>query len=136
MPKLLQTFAGGSNVLSPAEFPEEAKWTAGAFGPSQTVLAGHVLAKSLADGLLYPYDGSNTNLATAGGLNIFTLMTDASNRVYYGGSTNASPLNVPLETSPYFVAGTFDLASLTGWDDGASSSLGAIANPSGFIRIG
>jgi hypothetical protein len=145
MPFTLENYnPGGTNILTPAQFPQDARWTAGRFAPSKTIAAGAYLGKytntSLSTvGLLDNYSPSNTNgLGTAVGLNMITLATDASGNVFNnsGMGTNANSLNLPALTSPYFTAGTFDPADLSGGDANALTNLNAITDGvTGFVRI-
>jgi hypothetical protein len=127
-----------NSKLTPVQDPQDARWTAGVFGPSLTLAAGTVLGKKTADGKLYAYVDANADgTQTAVGYLMYAINTDASGQAYLGGSATASSLNPPFTTAPYFYAGTFDPADLTGNDAAANTDLKVTTlQPSGYLRIG
>jgi hypothetical protein len=126
-----------NNRITPAQNPEDARVTAGAFDLNQVLPAGQVLATKGNTGT-----GTNTLLVALGGTNthavgilMYAINTDANGNVFLGGSTNASEVNPPFQTSPYFTAGTFDPADLTGWSATATTSLNMRITAAGFYKF-
>lgn len=123
-----------NNRLTPVQYPEDARWTAGRFDVNLTLARGTVVAaKAATPTLLVAYDDV-TNVAAAGFL-MYDIKTDANGMVYYGGSTTASPENVPMETAPFYVNGTFDPAELTGLTAAGKTALKARTLQNGFVQI-
>jgi hypothetical protein len=236
MPATLEQYT--NNRLQPAQYPQDARWTAGAFGASLTVAAGTCLGKKTSDGLLYAYaqpnvvqtlaitgtlsagsfrltvvdkdgkekvtnaiayNGANSDIQTAldaitaanaivvggtfatantftfsgtnyaakpqglvavdisaltgatgatlsetttlpgtetgVGIAMYDFVTDAVGLCYFGTSTTGSSLNTPMQTMPYFVAGTFDPADLTGYDAAFLADVKGRLLANGFVHI-
>jgi hypothetical protein len=137
MPQALDTISMFG--LQPAQFPEDARWTAGRFAPNQTLAAGTLLGKITASGLLSAYVDANADgTQTAVGILKFPIKTDANSRVFFiTGATAAVETDTihSHNTAPYFVSGVFDPADLTGSDAAGLVDLKASTMPSGFIRI-
>jgi hypothetical protein len=132
MPNTLQTNVMGTNILTPVQFPEQAKWTAGIFAPSQAnLLAGQVLGANT-NGALLAWGGGTNQIM---GLNMYTLSTDAAGNVFINNGTNASIINTPTQTSPYFISGTFDTNDLAGWNTNAATAFGARSLYGSIVRI-
>ena len=134
MPTTLEVYS--NDRLTPAQYPEDARKTAGKLGVSLTLAAGTVLGKRTSNGLLYAYNDAltdGTNVAV--GILEYATKTDSSGNAFFGDSTTASSLNVPHQTVPYFVSGTFDTADLTGYDAAALADLNGRVLASGFIKI-
>lgn len=136
MPTTLETWS--NNRLTPAQYPEDARWTAGRFAVSQTIAAGTLLGKVTSGGLLKAYNDANSDgTQTAVGICMYDIVTDSSGNVFLGTSGTASSLNQPLgKTAPYFVTGTFDTADLTGYDAAGLADLNGKVLANGFIKIG
>jgi hypothetical protein len=113
--------------LQPAQYPHLAQHNAGVFGPSLTIVAGQALGKKTADGKLYAYADANS---------FYSFVTDANGQAFIGGSTTPGEDNPPQTTMPYYWAGVFDTADLTGHDAAALADLKGFVMPSGFIKIG
>jgi hypothetical protein len=137
MPQALDTIS--MLGLQPAQFPEDARWTAGRFAPSLTLAAGTLLGKITASGLLAAYaDANSDGTQTAVGILKFPIKTDANSRVFFiTGSTAAVETDTvhSQNTAPYFISGVFDPADLTGSDAAGLTDLKASTLPSGFIRV-
>lgn len=111
-----------NNRLTPALYPEDARWTAVAFEPSLTLARGTVVAPKGTNQTFLAYDGA-TNTAALGFL-MYDIRTDVNGKVYMGGSTNAAEVNnIPQETAPVYTAGTFDTTELTGLDATSRANL-------------
>ena len=135
MPETLQTY-DLSNILQPAQFPEDARRAAGKFGASLTLAKGTVLAKKSADGKLYAYDDATTAVSTAVGILEYSIKTDASGNVYFSTtSAVAGTDNPPHQEASFFEAGTFLATDLTGWDAAAATDLKARTLANGYYRI-
>lgn len=126
----LSSFA--NNRLTPVQNPEDARWTAGVFDVSQTLARGTVVANKGTNQVLVKFDATNT---AAVGLLMYDIMTDSAGKVYTGGSTNAAENNIPVETAPYFNAGTFDPAELTGLDATSRANLNGRLLANGFFKF-
>lgn len=122
-----------NNRLTPVQYPEDARWTAGVFDVSQTLARGTVLAPKGTNQVLVAFDGA-TNTAACGFL-MYDIRTDAAGKVYYGGSTNAAENNIPMETAPYYVAGTFDVTELTGLDATSRANLNGRLLANGYFKF-
>jgi hypothetical protein len=123
--------------LQPAQYPHLAQHNAGVFGPSLTIVAGQALGKKTADGKLYAYADANSDGTQACvGYSIYSFVTDANGQAFIGGSTTPGEDNPPQTTMPYYWAGVFDTADLTGHDAAALADLKGFVMPSGFIKIG
>lgn len=126
----LSAFA--NNRLTPVQYPEDARWTAGVFEVSQTIARGTVVANKGTNQVLVPFDATNT---AAVGLLMYDIKTDSAGKVYLGGSTNAAANNIPTETAPYYVGGTFDPADLTGLDATSRANLNGRLLANGFFKF-
>jgi hypothetical protein len=150
MPTTLQSYnPGGTNVLTPVQFPENARETAFRIAPGLTLPAGQYMARYSSDtnnayiGQLAAFSNGATNgLGAAVGLNKYSLTTDASGNVYLGSGQGtavvATTLLTPLPTAPVYVAGTFDTADLIGGNATANTNMGANTNSVGastFLKI-
>lgn len=131
----LATYAA-TNMLQPKQRPEDARQDAGAFGVSLTLAKGTVIGKKTSDGLLYAYNDALTNgTNVAVGILMYTIKTDSSGRIFFSDSTDASELNPPHQTAPYWQSGIFDTADLTGYDANALTDLNGKVLANGFISI-
>jgi hypothetical protein len=126
----LATYA--NNRLTPVQYPEDARWTAGVFDVNLTLARGTVIANKGTNQTLVAFDTTNT---ASVGLLMYDIKTDANGQVYFGGSTTAGPENVPFDTAPYFVAGTFDVADLTGLDATSRANLNGRLLANGFFKF-
>lgn len=135
MPVALEVFS--NNRLTPVQYPEDARWTAGRFAASQTLAAGTVLGKLTAGGLLTDYDNAAADGSeTAVGLLMYDITVDASGNVFLGTSSTVSAIHRSIGlTAPYFVAGTFDTADLTGYNAAGLTDLNGRVLPNGFIKF-
>jgi hypothetical protein len=137
MPQALDTIS--MLGLQPAQYPEDARWTAGRFAPSLTLAAGTFVGKITASGLLKNYDNAAVDGSdVAVGILKFPIKTDANSRVFFiTGATAAVETDTihSQNTAPYFISGVFDPADLTGSDAPGLVDLKASTLPSGFIRI-
>ena len=138
MPQALETFAPGSRICIPKQYPEDARWTAGRFTASQSLAAGTLVGKVTATGLLSAYNNANVNgTETAVGILMYSIDVDASGNVFLGGSAVASSMNQPTgKTAPYYVSGTFDPADITGEDAAGITDLNGITLANGYIKFG
>lgn len=118
----LQTMSMGTNILTPVQHPEDARWNAGTFAASISWNAGQTLIRTTNG--LFPYAAFGASNAV--GLAMYTGATDANGNVYYGGSTNASAINPGFKDSPYFTSGDFDTAQLYTFDSTARTQLGGV----------
>lgn len=131
----LETYAM-TNQLQPKQRPEDARQDAGAFGASLTLAKGTIIGKRTADGLLVAYLDTATNGAqTAVGILMYTIKTNSSGQVFFSDSTDASELNPPHQTAPYWQSGIFDTGDLTGYDAAALVDLNGKVLANGFISI-
>ena len=131
----LSTYAA-TNILQPKQRPEDARQDAGAFGVSLTLVKGTVLGKKTSDGLLYAYNDSLTSgVNVAVGILMYTIKTDSTGRIFFGDSTDASEVNVPHQTAPYWQSGIFDTGDLTGYDANALTDLNGKVLANGYISI-
>lgn len=125
-----------TNQLQPKQRPEDARQDAGAFGASLTLDKGTIIGKRTSDGLLYAYDDTATNgQEVAKGILMYTIKTNSSGHVFFSDSTDATELNPPHQTAPYWQSGIFDTADLTGYDAAALVDLNGKVLANGFISI-
>ena len=131
----LQTYAM-TNQLQPKQRPEDARQDAGAFGVSLTLVKGTMLGRKTSDGLLYAYnDALTSGVNVCVGILMYTIKTDSNGLIFFGDSTDASELNPPHQTAPYWQSGIFDTADLTGYDANALGDLQGRVLANGFILI-
>lgn len=131
----LATYAA-TNMLQPKQRPEDARQDAGAFAASLTLAKGTVIAKRTSDGLLIAYNDSLTNGGeVAKGILMYTIKTNSSGQVFFSDSTDASELNPPHQTAPYWQSGIFDTGDLTGYDAAALVDLNGTVRANGFIDL-
>lgn len=125
-----------NNMLMPDQDPHLAVQDAVAWGPSLTITKGQAIAIKTSDKLTYAYNNGNADgTEVCKGVAVYSLMTDAQGRVFYGGSTTANRDNTPCDTSPVWIHGVFIPAKLTGVDAAAQVDLGARLRPNGFMEF-
>jgi hypothetical protein len=117
-------------------FPKDARLLDGIFGASLTLAKGTVLGRKTADGKLYAYASGNADgTQTAIGILKYDIKTDASGNVFFGDSAVLSASNPANASAPYYIAGTFSTADLTGWDATAATAMKASTIATNIVRI-
>lgn len=136
MPREVENYT--NNVLTPAQYPENARTAAIAMAPDLALAAGTVLGIITADNVGAEYATANVDgTGTASALLMVDIVTDADGRVSMVGDI-ADPMAHNYQsnnTAPVFVKGVFDPADLIGWDADAAADMGAKLLPNGFIDI-
>jgi hypothetical protein len=98
-----------SQILQPAQRPEDARQDAIAFGASQTITKGVAIGIKTADKkgyIMVPGAGDGTqNFA---GFNMYSIVTDATGLVYQGTTAGPNVRLGPWTTSPIWVNGIFN----------------------------
>lgn len=113
------------NMLTPAQYPNDARQDAAAFGASLTILAGQALGRKTSDNLLYPLNtAASDGTQTFVGFSMYDIQTDASKNVYYlnGGTAAANFRQLPFSTAAIWVSGIFDPQDLITSTAGAATA--------------
>lgn len=125
-----------SNAIMPDQDPHLAVQDAVAWGPSLTITKGQAIGIKTSDKLTYAYNNGNADgTEVCKGVSMYSFMTDAQGRVFYGGTIVASRENPPSDTSPVWLHGVFVPAKLTGVDAAAIVDLGGRTRPNGFLEF-
>lgn len=118
-----QVAAFSNDKLEPYLFPEDARVISVKFAASKTLVKGQLVAETAADGLWDDYaTGGAGGLEIAKGVVVRSFVTDSAGKVYYGTSTATEHSEFEL-TALVYVAGTFKVSDLVGYDAGALADL-------------
>ena len=99
-----------SQILQPAQQPQDARQDAAQWGANLTILKGTWVAQKTSDKKLYAYvQGATTGLGAAIGLSMYSFRTDANGQCFLGTSgATATIRQSPFQTLPYWKSGIFD----------------------------
>ena len=130
----LETYSNDS--LQPQRRPSDARTQAINLGPNLTVPKGRLLGKKTSDGKFYLYNDANSDgTEVAKCINKTACKTDADGNVYYSDSAVASSINIPFQTTQVYVAGTFKISELVGYDAAALADFNGKLDEAGDVMI-
>lgn len=98
-----------SDILVPAQRPEDARQDAIQFGPNLTFVKGDMIAISTVDKKAYRYAvGGANGLAVAKAIAMYSFRTDTNGMVYFGTEAPGyHPQVAPSHTAPGWLTGIF-----------------------------